>query len=77
MSAIHRISTQAERGRLAMICAKVLDNSSVLSLRGLETKAYGYKALQQTLLIIHPHPFTELALLFFRLFGIHVNHFES
>lgn len=77
MSAIHRISTQAERGRLVMICAKVLDNSSVLSLRGLETKAYGYKALQQTLLIIRPRPFTELALLFFRLFGIHVNHFES
>lgn len=56
MSAIHRISTQAERGRLAMICAKVLDNSSVLSLQGHETKAYGYKALQQTLLIIHPRP---------------------
>lgn len=56
MSAIHHVSSRAERSWLAMICAKVLDNSSVLSQWGRETKAYGYGALRQTSLIIRPHP---------------------
>lgn len=77
MSAIHHVSSRAERSWLAMIRAKVLDNSSVLSQRGRETKAYGYGALRQTSLIIRPQAFTELALLFFHLFGVHVNHFEN